>query len=244
MALMNKVSRKVLKWFLKSCPNSLIDLGPLYHNYSFFGFNSVQCKGIFEKNQKAKEPIIIAYIAYAIAKSKTNLHDKTSFCELFCADGYYAMIARRLGCNPSIGIDNNQQGFLDKSHIIADRLGLDNVKFIKADITSYSGFPCTDIVANLGGLYHVDSPEEILRMSYNMANRYLIVQSVVSLATDNENYFESPAPGWTWGNRYSRKSFDRMIRKICRKIVDSHFNELVGNDRLEDRGSVYYLIEK
>ena len=28
------------------------------------------------------------------------------------------------------------------------------------------------------------------------------------------------------------------------KILDYHFNELEGNERPEDRGSVYYLIEK
>jgi hypothetical protein len=67
---------------------------------------------------------------------------------------------------------------------------------------------------------------------------------VVSLATDDADYFESPAPGWTWGNRFSRKSFDRMIRSLGYTIVDSHFNELEGNSRPEDRGSVYYLIQK
>jgi hypothetical protein len=28
-----------------------------------------------------------------------------SFAELFCADGYYAMMARRLGATASMGID-------------------------------------------------------------------------------------------------------------------------------------------
>lgn len=230
--------------FPTNSSNSLVDLGPLYHDYSFFGFKSIQKEGNFELNQKAKEPIIIAYIAYAIAKSKFDPKDSVTFSELFCADGYYAMIASRLGCNLSFGIDNNKHGFFDKSHEIIKRLGLDNVKFIKEEITGESNFPSTDIVANLGGLYHVDNPEEILRMSYNMSNRFLIVQNVVSLRTENENYYEAPAPGWTWGNRYSKKSFDKMINKICNKVIDHHFNELIGNERLEDRGSVYYLIEK
>lgn len=77
-----------------------------------------------------------------------------------------------------------------------------------------------------------------------MANHYLIVQSVVSLANKNRNYFETPAPGWDWGCRYNRVSFDRMIRSKGYNIIDSHFNELQGNDRLEDKGSIYYLIKK
>ena len=128
--------------------------------------------------------------------------------------------------------------------LIAERLNLNGIEFRKEDITPSSEFLSTDIVANVGGLYHVDAPEKILELSYRMANKYLIVQSVVSLITDSKYYFESPAPGWTWGNRYSRKSFDRMIKKICPKIVFHHFNELEGNKRLDDSGSVYYLIEK
>ena len=81
-------------------------------------------------------------------------------------------------------------------------------------------------------------------MSYDMAKQYLIVQNVVSLANTDENYYEAPAPGWDWGNRYSRESFDRMIRSLGYDIEDSFFNHLEGNDRPEDMGSVYYLIRK
>ena len=158
--------------------------------------------------------------------------------------GFYAMVASRLGCNRSVGIDNDRDKHFKNAKLIAERLNLNNVEFMKEEITPSSTFASTDIVANVGGIYHMDNPEKILELSYKMANRYLIVQNVVSLALDDEEYFESPAPGWTWGNRFSRKSFDKMIKRICPRIIDHHFNELEGNDRLEDRGSVYYLIEK
>ncbi|HNP60348.1 MAG TPA: class I SAM-dependent methyltransferase [Nitrospirales bacterium] len=228
----------------KAEDNILSDLGPLYHNYSFFGVNNVQLPGIYELNQQAKAPIIIAYIAYAIAKSKKHALDRVSLSELFCADGFYAMVASRLGCNRSIGIDNDRDKHFEHANVIAERLNLHGVEFEKEEITPNSKFISTDVVVNVGGLYHVDAPDKILDLSYGMANKYLIVQSVVSLKTESEDYFEAPAPGWTWGNRYSRKSFDKMIKKICPKIIDQHFNELEGNNRLEDRGSVYYLIEK
>jgi hypothetical protein len=67
---------------------------------------------------------------------------------------------------------------------------------------------------------------------------------VVSLATTDQAYYECPAPGWTWGNRFSVASFDAAIRRTGWDIVDRHFNELEGNDRPEDRGSVYYLVRK
>lgn len=224
--------------------NILQDLGPLYHKFSFFGVDNEQLPGIYELNQQAKQPIITAYIAYAIAKSKTNPSDNISFTELFCADGYYAMLASRLGCHQSIGIDNDRNKNFGHAALIASRLNLKNITFNKEEITPNSTFTPTDIVANLGGLYHVDDPEKILTLSYNMANKFLIVQSVVSMATEDEHYFEAPAPGWTWGNRMSKESFDKMVRKICPNIIDYHFNELQGNNRPEDRGSVYYLISK
>lgn len=232
---------RILSYIKKN--NNLHDLGPLYHNYSFFGFESTPLHN-HAINQKSKQPIILAYIAYAIAKSKKTPTDSVSFTELFCADGFYAMVASRLGCDFSIGIDSNQDESLKNSKEITKRLGIHNIKFIESEITPHSKFTQTNIVANIGGLYHVSQPAGVLKMSYEMAKKYLIVQSVVSLATNEDDYFESPAPGWAWGNRFSKQSFDRMIRKNFTKIIDCHFNELEGNKRLEDKGSIYYLIEK
>ncbi|MCB5194782.1 class I SAM-dependent methyltransferase [Deefgea salmonis] len=224
--------------------NVLKKLGPLYHEYSFFGVNNEQLPGIFELNQKSKSPIISAYIALAIAHSRKAATDSVSFMEMFCADGYYAMMASRLGCNQCIGIDDDSQGFFKNAEEIADLLGIHNVDFINRKITPDMELPKADIIANLGGLYHVSNPEEILKLSFEKANKFLIVQNVVSLATTDENYFESPAPGWNWGSRYSVESFDCMIRRLFDKVIVCYFNVLEGNSRLEDRGSVYYLIEK
>ena len=226
-------------------PNALADLGPLYHEYSFFGVNNEQTKGHYVENQKTKAPIITTYIAYAIAKCKEK-SNYVSFAELFCADGYYAMVASRLGAARSYGIDNNfsKHNYALKVKGIAKRLGIKNIEFINEDVNNINKLPRTDIVANVGGLYHVSNPKQILAKSYEMAKSYLIIQSVVSLATDSRRYFETPAPGWTWGSRFSRQSFDELIKDSGYKVLDFHFNELKGNKRIEDRGSVYYLIEK
>lgn len=224
--------------------NVLADLGPLYHDYSFFGIANEQISEVYAQNQKAKASILTAYIAQAVAKCDLKDNARPSFTELFCADGYYTMVASRLGCSPSLGIDDNSENHFEKAETVANRLGLNDCRFTQAEISPNSTFESTDIVANLGGLYHVKEPMEILRNSLRQARQYLIVQSVVSLATDEDSYFESPAPGWTWGCRYSRSSFHKMITEICPNIIDHYFNELTGNTRPEDRGSVYYLIKK
>lgn len=224
--------------------NIFNDLGPQFHDFSFFGVQNDQIPDNLFANQKCKFPILLSYISQAIAKSKRHCDDPVSFTELFCADGFYTMIAAKLGCSKSIGIDSNKDNFLTNSEEIARRLKLPNVTFLQEEISPDSHFTQTDIVANIGGLYHVDKPKEVLEMSYTMANKFLIVQNVVSLAQTDENYFESPAPGWNWGNRFSRESFDKMIRGLGYDIIDHFFNELEGNDRPEDMGSVYYLIRK
>jgi hypothetical protein len=223
---------------------SLAQLGPLYHSYRLFGVENEQLPGIYAPNQACKEPILLAYIQLAIAKCRTSRSTPVSFAELFCADGYYAMAARHLGATDALGIDNDRDGHFGTAERIASALGIDRIAFLKMDVNDIASLPPADIVANVGGLYHVANPEEILRKSYAMARRFLIVQTVVSMATDDEHYYESPAPGWTWGNRFSRASFDALIRATGWTVVDRHFNELEGNDRPEDRGSVYYLIRK
>lgn len=228
---------------LNADPRTLTDLGALYHEYSIFGYASHQIEGMFPLNQRCKSPIISAYIQWAIAKSRKHPDDEVSFAELFCADGYYAMLASHFGVTSSIGIDNDRDKYLDVARKIAKRMKIANIRFVKDDVNRIDSMDKVDIVANVGGLYHVENPVEILAKSYSMARRYLIVQSVVSMANTDPDYFESPAPGWTWGSRFSRESFDNMIARMGYKIVDRHFNELEGNTKLEERGSVYYLIE-
>lgn len=225
-------------------PVDLRPLGPLYHSYRLLGAINEQLPGIYPPNQACKEPILLAWIQLAIAKCRTTLATPVSFAELFCADGYYAMMARRLGATASMGIDNDRDGHLGLAPRVAAMLGLADVRFVKMEADAIDTLPPVDIVANVGGLYHVSNPLEILAKSYAMARRFLIVQNVVSLANEDPLYFASPAPGWTWGSRFSRASFDKAMRDTGWEIVDSHFNELEGNERPEDRGSAYYLVRK
>jgi hypothetical protein len=186
--------------------------------------------------------VITAYLLCAIAKLKNRGVRPISFAELFCADGYYTMFARMFGADSACGFDSNKDGFLDQARTVRALLGLD-VELICTNVEDIPPDQRFSIVANIGGLYHVDDPVAVLQQSFRMAESYLIVQNVVSLATADEAYFERPAPGWTWGNPLSRESFDKLIRDSGMTVVDSGFNILAGNPRPEDRGSVYYLID-
>jgi hypothetical protein len=224
-------------------PHVLDDLGPLYHSYRLFGVQNVQLEQ-FRINQICKEPILLGYIALTIGKARQRYFDTPSFCELFCADGYYTMLAANLGASPAVGIDNNRDGWSNQMPEIARRLGLPGVLFELCDVQTMAERNAYDIVANIGGLYHVENPIEMLRKSFDLARRYLIVQTVVTGANNDPDYYECPAPGQHWGNRYSPQSFVNMVQREGYRILDAEFNHLAGNPRAEDQGSVYMLIEK
>lgn len=220
-------------------------LPPGYHDFSWLGLRTRQIEGIFAPNQAAKAPIICSYVLLALARARAKrAGEAPSFAELFCADGFYAMFAARFGASAAVGFDNDRDGHLASAERIKVLLGLENVKFERTDIERIDAERRFSIVANVGGLYHVDDPEAVLRRSWEMAEDYLIVQNVVSLASDDPAYFCRPAPGLNWGNRFSRQSFDALIESLGWRVVLRDFNTLTANPRIEDRGSLYYLIEK
>lgn len=220
------------------------DMAPTYHDFSWLGLPTRQIEGIYAPNQAVKAPVIGAYALLALARLRARGVRPISFAELFCADGFYAMFARRFGADSAVGFDNDRDGHLAAARQIRDRLDLAAVDFECSDIEAIDPARRFSIVANVGGLYHVDDPEAVLIQSYAMAEHFLIVQNVVSLADESADYFCRPAPGLSWGNRFSRQSFDALIERLGWHVVLSDFDVLSGNPRLEDRGCVFYLIEK
>jgi hypothetical protein len=220
----------------------LDDLGPLYHSYRLFGVDNPQIVN-FATNQRCKEAIILSYILYGISKSREKCDDPVSFAELFCADGYFTMLARTFGANPAVGIDSNRDGHTAIGPVIAARLGID-VRFEMRDVAEITETGAYDVVANIGGLYHVSNPIETLRMSYDLAKRFLVVQTVVSLVDQSEDYFVAPAPALPYGCRFSRAWFRKALFAQGYDVLDEHFNLLEGNGRPDDLGSVYFLIRK
>ncbi|HTC31365.1 MAG TPA: hypothetical protein VK702_11615 [Candidatus Acidoferrum sp.] len=224
-------------------PHVLDDLGPLYHSYRLFGVANKQLEQ-FRINQRCGEAIVLGYISLAIGKATEQHVEQPSFCELFCGEGYYTMLASWLGANPAVGIDSNRDGWSDRMIKIASRLNLPDVQHERRDVQTIAERDAYDIVANLGGLYHIENPVEVLRKSYDLARRYLIVQTVVTAANNDPNYFASPAPGLSFGSRYSRASFINMVKSEGYRVLDAEFKHLAGNADVEDQGSIYMLIQK
>lgn len=207
---------------------------PWYHDFAALGLKTQQGDDHFPGNQRSKEPILTAMIDEALRRAPED----PSLLELFCADGYFGCMAAQKGARVT-GIDLNFY-HLDRARLAARILGLeDRARFELRNVFSIdSPF---DVVMNCGGLYHIDNPWELLRRNRALNPSVLIVQTVYSLARTERDYFETPTPGWTWGCRFSLAFFEDMLATAGWKIEQLETNELEGNTRPEDRGSVYAL---
>lgn len=226
-----------------SMKEELSRLGPWYHSFESFGITVPQCEGHYRINQKCKEGTILAYLQLAIEKIKYSYADEPSVLELFCADGYYAAHARRMGAGTVTGVDLDERA-IEQATAMHRALFSHPGEFLVGDVHSFVASDPYDIVLCCGGLYHLTDPRQLVESCLKLSKRFLIVQSVVSLESENEDYFVTPAPGWKHGSRFSTAFLRRLLHQAGWNIVDSHFNELEGNTNLCDRGSVYFLCTK
>jgi 2-polyprenyl-3-methyl-5-hydroxy-6-metoxy-1,4-benzoquinol methylase len=193
-------------------------------------------------NQQHKETVLIPWIEEVLGILKRQSLREPQGLDLFCADGYYScLIASRNRLARVTGVD------LDKQHIKRARaaarvLGFDRLRFIVADVWEFlrqgGGY---DLTLCTGGLYHLESPRDLLELLRPVVKSYLIVQSVVTLATADSDFFVTPAPGWKHGSRFTHMRLANWLQETGWEIVKETRNELTGNRRLHDRGSSYFL---
>ncbi|MDW8351886.1 MAG: class I SAM-dependent methyltransferase [Anaerolineae bacterium] len=190
-------------------------------------------------NQRAKEQVIEAYMRRCLADIST---DPPECLDLFCADGYYACLLATICPDASItGVDLDAQE-IRRAQTAARLLKLSHVHFEVANVWTFvRSASAYDLILCTGGLYHLSRPSDFLRVLRPIGRGYLIVQSVVTLETDDANYFVSPAPGWKHGSRFTHAALGRWLEQAGWLTVEHRLGELPANARLCDRGSSYYL---
>ena len=222
-------------------------LGDWYHSFESLGIDNLQKGGIYPLNQVSKEGIILSYLRLAIEKTKASSKENISVLDLFSADCYYAFYAEKYGANIVHCVDSDKLA-LQQAKILINKWNIeDKIKIFAEDVFKFENAFEYDIVLCCGGLYHIyDPPELIKKIADKHKPNYLIIQTACSLNKlfDFAPYFESPAPGWTWGCRFNKSYLNDILLKNNFSIVDFTFNELEGNERVEDRGSMYYLLKR
>jgi hypothetical protein len=129
---------------------------------------------------------------------------------------------------------------IEKARLVTRVLGnAERVRFEVRDVFALEGAYEFGICA--GGLYHISNPQELLEMLARRIRSALVIQTVYSLANSSPDYFETPAPRWTWGCRFSHGRLLAMVAGAGWEVVESRANELAGNNRPDDRGSACLL---
>jgi tRNA (mo5U34)-methyltransferase len=202
-------------------------------------FSDAPCSHLV--NQRHKEQVLIPFTQQAL----DNL-TKTPHClELFCSDGYYGCMIAHLQPGAVVtGVDLDPQE-IQRAQSVARLLGISDIRFVVADVWEYvrQAGPY-DLVLCTGGLYHLREPRRFLEMLHAICGDFLVVQSVVTLETEDPKFFLSPAPGWQHGSRFTHAGLRRWLLEIGWNIVQEERNELTGNPRRCDRGSSYFLCRR
>lgn len=195
------------------------------------------------QGQKLKEKFILPYLDRAISTCKKKGISSPSILEMFCADGYYSLWLRK---NYDVGeitaVDSDERSIRQARAMNSVLNG--NVDFKCVDVFDLPLNKKYDIVLCAGGLYHLSDPEKLLKLVHEITKHYLVLQTVITLETEDKDYFVKPAPGWKHGCRFTDAKLRSWLDQIGFKIIDHGRNELISWGRLSDRGSTYYLCEK
>ena len=191
-------------------------------------------------NQPAKEGVLTPYIERCLA----NLGDSPRCLDLFCADGYYAcMVAQQHPQAQVSGIDLATME-IRRAETAARFLRLPNVTFVVGDAWKlFQGPHHYDLILCAGGLYHLEEPRRFVKLLRRITSGYLVIQSVVTLETDDPDYFVTPAPGLRHGSRFTQAALEKWLTEAGWEILGQAQNELPGNRLARDRGSCYFLCQ-
>ena len=211
-----------------------------YHNFEVLGVKTEQKPGPYRQNQMAKQDIIFSLIDDAIEICKEKSESFTGV-ELFCADGFYANYTAKKHNARISGIDLSP-GYLKRAREITETLGNEKiVTFFHCDVMDLQSE--YDFAICAGGLYHLSDPILLLADLREKIKTALVIQTVVSMANTEPDYFETPAPGRKRGCRFSYKYLLGMVKSAGWEVKREHSNQLDGNSRLEDLGSAYLLCD-
>jgi SAM-dependent methyltransferase len=189
------------------------------------------------------QPVKERHVMRLVDRALSALGPGPDCLELFSADGYYSCrIKTRAPQARVTGVELDSEQ-VRRAETIARRLGLDGVRFCRADVWTFLEqlVEAYDLVLCAGGLYHVSDPARLLRAVQRVARGYLVAQSVVTLETEDRDYFVQPAKGWQHGCRFTHAWLRARLEELGWQVLEEARAELPGNPRPHDRGSSFFL---
>ncbi len=100
-----------------------------------------------------------------------------SVLDIGCNSGWFSFDLADRGARVVDGVDLRPQN-IEQAEFLREYLGLGNTHFEVADATSFEEARRWDVVLNLGVLYHVTDPLRLLQRTYELCDRFAIVDTI------------------------------------------------------------------
>ena len=219
-----------------------------YHNFKSLGFpTAINPDPSYSKAQKQKEQILLPLIEKCLKRFRSNIGELVG-AEYFGADAYYSFHCLNLGVSQMYSIDLGQEspesrgGVLGQARVMSRLLDYEPSLHIRnMDVFDFT--QNVDFILCFGGLYHLEKPIELMQQIFGLTD-LVIVQTIVSLQNKSQDYFETPAPKWTWGSRMSEKYFERAVLAQGWKILEWNLVIADYNSDLSDQGNLFCVLGK
>lgn len=226
-----------------------------YHDFVKVGIRTRTFPGKeYRLSQEDKQNEILNMLQYAANEfGYKKSGELPTMVDLFCADAYYSICALHMGLiSTATGYDLEQQagegkirmGVLEQASTISELIGVeDRLRLVNEDVMSYEGE--YDICLCAGGLYHISDPAALIERISSQTRNVLLVQTVIPAnISEQESFFVTPAPHWSWGSRFNRKWLEAILVKNGWEIVRDKTNTMRANEHDWDKISITLLCVK
>jgi len=170
-------------------------------------------------NQMVRDPDILPALDKAFALHREKYGEAKSFLDTFSNDGFYGFWVAQKYRTPQVTCVELMSEFVARGRLMAEILHMPQVKFICQDVHDMDASP-VGVALCMGGLYHVTDPDAVVAKLRGKA-KYLVAHACTSTLSSDPSYFETPAPGWQHGCRFSHEYFLAMLPRAGWKVLDS-----------------------
>ncbi len=101
-----------------------------------------------------------------------------SLLDMACNWGAFAIEAALRGASDVEGFDIRKQN-VERAHRLAEHFSVPQARFSVSDVFEFAPGRAYDIVLNLGLMYHITKPFELVKRSFELCNQIAVIDTVV-----------------------------------------------------------------
>jgi SAM-dependent methyltransferase len=121
---------------------------------------------------KFRRDLITGTVAELVGDSLS----RTSVLDIGCNSGFFSLDVAARGARHVDGVDLRSRN-IAQARFLADHYGIDNVSFSVGDAADMKPGQQWDAVLNLGVLYHVTEPVQLLRRTYELCRDFAVIDT-------------------------------------------------------------------